>query len=71
MFMDYGQIHTLENHVAYFSRQASEFWGAGSSLTANIGSHLDARLTLAFPLLSAANTSAGDLHVYFGVGAQF
>ena len=71
VFMDYGQIHTLESHVAAFVRQANNFWGAGSSLTANIGSHLDARLTVAFPLLSAANTSAGDLHVYFGVGAQF
>jgi hemolysin activation/secretion protein/AraC-like DNA-binding protein len=71
VFMDYGRANTVENHPAFFPKPGSAFWGAGSSITANIGNHLDARLTLAFPLLSVANTSAGDLHVYFGVGAQF
>jgi hemolysin activation/secretion protein/AraC-like DNA-binding protein len=71
VFMDYGEGQTLEGHASAFARQSTEFWGVGGSLTANIGSHIDARLTLALPLVSAALTSAGEVHVYFGVGAQF
>jgi hypothetical protein len=43
----------------------------GWNLTANIGSHLDARLTVACPLLATTLTQVGDIHIYFGVGAQF
>jgi hypothetical protein len=38
---------------------------------ANIGNHLDARLTIAYPLMATTLTSVGDVHIYFGVGAQF
>ena len=71
VFMDYGELHTLEKHVAYFPNQASAFWGCGASLTGNVGNHLDARLTVAWPLLTAASTRADTFHFYFGVGAQF
>jgi hemolysin activation/secretion protein/AraC-like DNA-binding protein len=71
VFMDYGQTHTLQNHPPAFPHQAGEFWGTGASLIGNIGSHMDARLTIAFPLLTAASTSSGNVQVYFGVGAQF
>jgi hypothetical protein len=39
-------------------------------VTANIGSHLDGRVTVAWPLIAHAGESAG-VHVYFGVGGQF
>jgi len=89
VFMDYGQIHLLDG--AYFTELASlngpvvgtlpgnpsrlSFWGTGFSLAANIGSHLDARFTVAFPLMDPAGRSGfspgRNMHVYFGVGAQF
>jgi hemolysin activation/secretion protein len=70
VFMDYGETYLLQK-VSATSQDAAQFWGCGASLTANIGSHLDARLTVAWPLLSTALTPAGDFHFYFGVGAQF
>ena len=78
VFMDFGQLYALDG--GYFANPAAgktahsdheEFWGAGWSLTGNIGSHLDARLTLAIPLLTTSRASAGDLHIYFAAGAQF
>jgi hemolysin activation/secretion protein/AraC-like DNA-binding protein len=88
VFMDYGQVSLVDG---YFIRAASlqgptigtirgnprtlNFWGAGWSLTANIGSHLDARLAVAFPLINTgtlSNWSPGrNVHLYFAVGAQF
>jgi hypothetical protein len=38
---------------------------------ANIGSHLDGRVTVAVPLISSPITQAETVMVYFGVGAQF
>ena len=68
-FVDYGEIYLLEK-VSAAAQTTTRFLGAGFGLTANIGSHIDARLTLAFPLLSAGATAAGDLHIYFAVGGQ-
>jgi hemolysin activation/secretion protein/AraC-like DNA-binding protein len=68
VFMDYGEIYSLAQPGTSVRLQ---YWGAGFGITANIGNHLDARLTVAFPLLTTALTSAGDVHVYFGVGGQF
>jgi len=70
VFMDYGEIYLVQK-ISAASRESESFWGYGGSLTANIGSHLDARLTVAFPLLATALTPAQSVHVYFGVGAQF
>jgi hemolysin activation/secretion protein/AraC-like DNA-binding protein len=70
VFMDYGQIYTLYDTPAVPGRELS-FLGTGWSLTANIGNHLDARLTAAWPLLRTPATPVGDVHVYFGIGAQF
>jgi hypothetical protein len=47
------------------------FCGAGVAMTANLGTHIDGRLTLAFPLIDEGTSRAGTVHVYFGVGAQF
>ena len=68
--MDYGETYLLDK-ISAASQGAVQFWGVGTSLTANIGSHLDARLTLALPLLATALTPAHDFHFYFGVGCQF
>jgi len=78
VFMDYGQIYALDGGV-FGSVPGSpahlDFLGTGWSLTANIGSHLDARLAMAFPLLNPAGISGWsplhDLHIYFAVGGQF
>jgi len=70
VFMDYGETYLLDK-ISAASRDAVQFWGVGTSLTANIGSHLDARLTLALPLLATALTPAYDFHFYFGIGCQF
>ncbi|MBW8864064.1 MAG: hypothetical protein JF609_03895 [Verrucomicrobia bacterium] len=69
VFMDYGEIYRLQQ-ISATSRDTTRFWGAGAGLTANIGNHIDARLTVAFPLLTAAGTSAGDMHIYFAIGGQ-
>jgi hemolysin activation/secretion protein len=70
VFMDYGEAYLFEPPAGGASDRA-RFWGVGWNLTANIGSHLDARLTVACPLLATTATPVGDVHVYFGVGAQF
>lgn len=70
VFMDYGETYLLEK-ISAASQDTAQFWGFGTSLTANIGSHLDGRLTVAVPLIASAITPAWDVHVYFGVGAQF
>ena len=69
VFMDYGEIYLVQK-VSAGSQETTRFWGAGMAVTANIGSHLDARLALAFPLLGTIGTTAGDMHVYFAVGGQ-
>jgi hemolysin activation/secretion protein len=69
VFVDYGETYLLEPLASSISHL--RFLGAGWSLTASIGSHLDARLMIAFPLISTPQTPAGDVHIYFGVGAQF
>jgi hemolysin activation/secretion protein len=69
VFMDYGQIYLLEPAPGATWRQ--EFWGAGFGLTATIGNHLDARLSVGFPLISDSQTEVGDMRCYFAIGAQF
>ena len=73
VFMDYGEIYLLHPQAGVPSRQS--FWGFGWALVANIGDHLDARFTVAFPLISLPGSpgfSPGrDMQIYFGVGAQF
>jgi hemolysin activation/secretion protein len=70
VFWDYGELYMLDK-PAGLARDHTDFMGCGWTLTANIGSHLDGRLTLAFPLISTPTTTAGDFHFYFAVGAQF
>jgi hemolysin activation/secretion protein/AraC-like DNA-binding protein len=69
VFLDYGRIYLLAQPPPGSDSRKS-FCGAGWAMTANIGSHVDGRLTVAWPLISHAGESDG-VHIYFGVGAQF
>jgi hemolysin activation/secretion protein len=74
VFVDYGEVYRLDpTPGSVFSSQ--QMLGVGSGVTANIGSHLDARVTMAWPLLtdraSPTGAIAGSFIVYFGLGAQF
>ena len=69
VFMDYGETYLLGPSRGSSGRQ--KFWGVGWGATVNIGSHLDGRVSIAWPLTATPQTRAGDLHLYFGVGGQF
>ena len=73
-FLDYGEIYRLDPTPG-ITAASQQMLGVGSGVTANIGSHLDARLTVAWPLLtdtaSPSGAAAGSIIVYFGIGAQF
>ena len=69
VFLDYGRIYLLEKPPPG-SESSESFSGAGWAVTANVGSHMDGRLTVAWPLIGHAGESDG-VHIYFGIGAQF
>ncbi len=69
VFLDYGRTYLLAQPPPG-SESRESFFGVGWSMTANIGSHLDGRVTVAWPLIDHAGESDGA-HIYFGVGAQF
>jgi len=88
VFTDYGQVSLLHGYYAPgippsgpitgslpIKPSRLDYWGAGWSITANIGSHLDARLTMAFPLIDPAGRPGflpeRNMQIYFGVGVQF
>jgi len=43
----------------------------GWAATVNLGSHLDGRITMAWPLTGTGQTRAGVPYIYFGIGGQF
>jgi hemolysin activation/secretion protein/AraC-like DNA-binding protein len=69
VFLDYGRTYLLVQPPSGSDSHES-FCGAGWSMTANIGSHLDGRVTVAWPLINHEGESR-NVHVYFGVGGQF
>ena len=81
VFMDYGQIYTLD-HPTWDGHHLCE-WGTGAAFLLTVGEHFDARFTLAWALNDAAagpgatanhlflRTAAGDARAYFSIGAQF
>ena len=76
VFMDYGELYRFDDTPGLPANLTTlhtlHFWGTGLGLTANIGTHLDARLTVAWPLFEpAAGAALGPVHIHFGVGAQF
>jgi len=68
-FVDYGQRYLLDAPVGTSS--ARSLLGAGFGLSGNINNHIDARVTVAWPLLNTANTIAPEPRVYFTLGGQF
>ena len=69
VFLDYGELYMVGKLPAGLPA-SSRYCGTGCALTANIGSHLDARVSVAWPLIRHAGASEG-LRLYFGLGAQF
>jgi hemolysin activation/secretion protein len=69
VFTDLGQRFLLE--PAPNATSTVSLLGTGFGLSANVNNHLDARLVIAWPLLSTANTPAGQPHAYFTIGGQF
>jgi hemolysin activation/secretion protein len=69
VFMDYGETYLLDPPSGGSGRQ--KFWGVGWGVTANIGTHLDGRIAMAFPLTATPQTPVGGIHIYFGFGGQF
>ena len=69
-FLDYGELYRFDSTPG-LNQTSQQFCGAGFGTTANIGNHLDARLTVAWPLISDPTTAAGSIIIYFAVGAQF
>jgi len=73
VFMDYGQAILIDRPVS--ATVNSDFtytqWGTGLGFLLNVGENFDARLSLAWALLSTPTTGAGELQAYFSVGAQF
>jgi hemolysin activation/secretion protein len=68
VFLDYGRTYLLAQPPPGGDSHES-FFGVGWGMTANIGSHMDGRVMVAWPLISHAGEFDG-VHVYFGVGAQ-
>jgi hemolysin activation/secretion protein len=68
-FVDYGQRYLLDAPTGTSS--ARSLLGAGFGLSGNINNHIDARVTVAWPLLNSANTIAPEPRVYFTLGGQF
>jgi hemolysin activation/secretion protein len=68
-FVDYGQRYLLDPPAGTSSTRS--LLGAGFGLSGNINNHIDARVTVAWPLLNTANTIAPDPRVYFTLGGQF
>jgi len=69
IFMDYGQLYLLDASPGTSS--ARSLWGTGFGFSANINNHVEARVAVAWPILSSANTGAGIPGAYFTLGAQF
>lgn len=69
VFVDGAQrfpLDTSPGHDPYRS-----LLGAGFGVSANINNHFDVRLAVGWPLLTSANSFAGDPRAHFSVGGQF
>jgi hemolysin activation/secretion protein len=68
-FMDYGQSYLLDPGPG--ADKSRDLWGTGFGFMSNIGPHVDARVTLGFPLLDQPGAHRGTIRVTFAVGGQF
>lgn len=68
IFVDFGQRYLLEDARI---DQSQFLAGTGFGLSANFNNHVDARLTLGWPLVDSLNTQAYEPRAYFSLGGQF
>jgi hemolysin activation/secretion protein len=68
-FMDYGQAFLMDRSSS--ANLSYTQWGTGLGFIFTAGSHVSARLVLAWALLDSATITAGSAQVYFNVGFQF
>lgn len=69
LFTDGGQRILLESSGGVASRLW--LWGVGAGLSANVNHHLDARMSVAWPLLPTPDTARDEVRAYFSIGGQF
>jgi hemolysin activation/secretion protein len=69
VFTDCGESLLLE--PANGANPNRWLWGAGFGLSANVNNHVEARLTIAWPLLSTPNTERDEARANFSIGGQF
>ena len=70
VFLDGGQRWLLDNNTT--SPSLSGLIGTGLGISANINNHLDARLTVGWPLRNSPNTTVnGTPRANFSIGGQF
>jgi len=68
-FLDYGRLYDLDVPSGF--DDTINFCGIGFGLSVNIGTHLDGRLSVGWPLISHSGLTSEGTRIYFGVGAQF
>lgn len=69
VFVDYGQRYLLEPPAG--TSPVLSLLGTGFGLSANINNIFQARVTVAWPMLSSPNTPAGIPRAFFAINAQF
>ncbi|HEY1790076.1 MAG TPA: POTRA domain-containing protein [Verrucomicrobiae bacterium] len=69
VFMDYGQTSLIDRPGT--ENLTYPEWGTGVGFFLTAGEHFDARLSLAWALLTTPTAHAGGALAYFSVGAQF
>ncbi len=67
VFMDYAEVYSLEPN----SLSRVPLWGTGLGGVLSIGTHWEARLLFAWPLLSAGSISAYEPRFNFSLSGQF
>jgi hemolysin activation/secretion protein len=68
VFMDYADTYLLDPNGR---KGASPLWGTGLAGAASLGSHFNAMLMLAWPLLGTTTSEADQMRVAFSLSAQF
>jgi hemolysin activation/secretion protein len=68
VFMDYAETYLLDPGGR---KGTLPLWGTGLAGVASLGSHFNAMLMLAMPLLGTTTTEADHLRVAFSLSAQF
>jgi hemolysin activation/secretion protein len=68
-FMDVGQTFLMDRPAP--ADLSTTQWGTGVGFFLTAGSHVSARLALAWALHDTPTTPAGSAQAYFNIGVQF